>query len=280
MIVDAHQHFWWLGELEYPWLTPALGVLHQDHGPADLEPLLVEAGIDATIIVQAADTAAETDRLLEVAGAVEWVAGIVGWLPLTDPAAMPGELERRLSEPAFRGLRHLLHNEPDPHWVLRDDVQRSLALVAGTGLVYDVPAEFPHHLGDVATVARAHPELPIVIDHLAKPPIRAGGFEPWASALTVAADHDNVHAKLSGLTTAAPEDWDADVLRPYVEHALEVFGPERCIMGSDWPVSRLAGDLVTTWRAQEETLAGLSADERAAVLGGTAMRVYGLGALA
>ena len=277
--VDAHQHFWNLGEVEYGWLMASeYAPIRRDFEPADLEPLLRRSGIDHCITVQAANSFAETQAMLARAREHAWIAGVVGWVPLLDPSATKRALDRYRRDPAFRGVRHLVHDEPDPDWLLRLPVRRSLALLAERGLVFEIPAVFPRHLVHVPGLASELPGLRIVIDHLGKPPIASGALGPWAAELSAAAEHPNVYAKVSGLNTVAPEGWSADDLRPYVEVALDAFGADRLMFGSDWPVCLMAGDYSRVWDETLRALDGASAEARQAVLGGTAAAVYGLAA--
>lgn len=207
-VVDAHQHLWDLERGEYEWLSPEYGPLYRTFTPEELEPQLRRAGVDATVLVQAADTLDDTESMLAVADRFAWVAGVVGWLPLSDPGGRDAALERFTAHPAFRGVRHLIHEEPDTDWVLQDAVQAGLRALAARGLTFDVVAVLPRHLEHVPVLARAIPDLRIVVDHLAKPPIKDRGWQPWADLLAAAAEHPNVFAKLSGLNTAAdPERW-------------------------------------------------------------------------
>lgn len=274
MIVDAHQHFWNLETGDYPWLTPEHGVLHRTYGPDDLAPELARAGVDRTVLVQAADSLAETETLLAHADAHDFIAGVVGWVPLTAPEEAAEALERYGRHPRFAGVRHLIHDEPDPDWLVRPEVVESLGLVAGAGLVFDVVSRLPRHLEHVVTLAERHPGLRIVIDHLSKPRIRDREWEPWASGLAAAAACPNVYAKVSGLVTEADhERWTVEDLRPYVEYAVERFGPERLMFGSDWPVALRAADYRTVWHVTSALLGGTDTGQ---VLGGTAVRCYGL----
>jgi L-fuconolactonase len=198
-------------------------------------------------------------------------------VPLDRPDEAAGALERYRRHPRFAGVRHLIHDEPDPDWVVRDSVIEGLGLLAAAGLPFDVVAVLPRHLEHVPVLAERVPGLRMVIDHLAKPPIKEKGWEPWASLLARAAECPGVYAKVSGLNTAADaETWTGEDLRPYVEHAIEVFGPERLMFGSDWPVALLAGGYAKVWRETGTALSGLSPSGRAAVLGGTATRCYGI----
>lgn len=275
-IVDAHQHFWNPDQVEYSWLTPDFGPLCRAFDEIELEPQMAAAGVDHTVLVQAADSAADTDAMFAVADRWSRVAGIVGWVPLDRPAEAAEQLERRCEDRRFVGIRHLIHTESDPDWVVRDAVAPGLKLLAEHGLTFDVVAVLPRHLEHVSTLAERHPDLGLVIDHLAKPPIGDQGWEPWASLIERAASYDNVYAKVSGLNTAAadPEAWTAADLQPYIDKALELFGPERLMYGGDWPISILAGDYAKVWHETNVALAGLSEFERDRVLGGTAAEFY------
>ncbi|MEU4832897.1 amidohydrolase family protein [Streptosporangium sp. NPDC023615] len=276
-VVDAHQHFWNLETGSYPWLTPEAGPIHRTFTPEELLPQLAAAGVERTVLVQAADTYADTDAMLAQADAHDFVAAVVGWVPLHRPDEAAEALERYRRHPGFAGVRHLIHDDPDPDWLIREPVVEGLGLLAAAGLPFDVVAVLPRHLEHVPVLAERVPGLRLVIDHLAKPPIREKGWEPWASLITRAAEHPGVYAKVSGLNTAADaETWTAEDLRPYVDHALEVFGPDRLMFGSDWPVAVLAGDYAKVWRETGVLLAGLTEADRAAVLGGTATRFYGI----
>jgi L-fuconolactonase len=276
--VDAHQHFWSLRGIEYPWLSaPQYGPIQRDFEPDDLEPLLRAAGISRTITVQAANSFLDTDAMLARAERRHWIAAVTGWVPLCEPLEAERALKRYCGHPAFRGVRHLVHDEPDPDWLVRAPVRQSLGLLAERGVVFEIPAVFPRHLVHVPRLADELPHLKIVIDHLAKPPIARGELEPWAGQLASAASYPNVYAKVSGLNTAAePSGWAADDLRPFVEVAVRLFGPERLMFGSDWPVCLMAGDYLRVWEETLRTLDGLSPAGRDAVLGGTAAHVYGL----
>lgn len=276
-VVDAHQHFWNPGQVEYSWLTPDLGPIYRVFDETELEPQLAAAGVDRTVLVQSADNVADTDAMFAVADRWPRVAGIVGWVPLDRPDQALDQIDRRSQDPRFVGVRHLIHTEADPDWVIRDEVRPGLALLAQRGLSFDVVAVLPRHLELVPVLAERHPDLRLVIDHLAKPPIADAGWEPWAGLLARAASYPNVFAKISGLNTAAnPETWTASDLRPYVEHALGLFGPERLMYGGDWPIAILAGDYAQVWRETNVLLQQLSPSERDRILGGTATEFYRL----
>lgn len=273
MIVDAHQHFWNLETGDYSWPTPDLPALYRTFGPEDLAPELAAAGVDRTVVVQADDSFWETDAMLAHAEAHDFIAGVVGWVPLDRPDEAARALDRYRRHPKFVGVRHLIHTEPDPDWLVRDSVLEGLGLLAEAGVPFDVVSLLPRHLEHVVTIAERHPSLQVVVDHLSKPRIAAGELEPWAAGLRAAAELPNVHAKVSGLVTEADhEHWTVEDLRPYVEHAVEVFGADRLMFGSDWPVLLLAADYQTVFTVYS---ALLGATDRGKVLGGNAARFYG-----
>jgi len=275
VIVDAHHHFLAPDRVDYPFLR-FLPELARPLGPDDLEPLLREAGVARTVCVQAADALVETAFLLEQAARAEWVAGVVGWVPLAEPDATERALER-FATPGSRlcGIRHLIHDEPDPDWLVQSPVLASLARLAESRLVFDLSAFSARHLEHVVTLAERVPELDVVICHFGMPRVDQGEWEPWAQAFARASEHPRCHVKISGLDLLVG-GCDATRIQPYVDHALACFGPERLLWASNWPVSlQLRGyqELLETGRA---VIAGCSEAERAAILGGNARRVYRL----
>jgi L-fucono-1,5-lactonase len=277
-IVDAHQHLWNLDRVAYPWLTPDFGVLCRTYEPSELEPQLAPAGVTHTVLVQAANSYADTEYMFEQATTYPWIIGVIGWVPLLMPDVAGRAIERFQRNPIFRGVRHLIHNEPDPKWLLQERVFESLRLLAGSGLTFDVVATLPEHMECIPVLSDKVPDLKMVIDHLGQPPIQTRMLGRWGDDLRIAAQNPNVYGKISGLGTASGnwESWTADDLRPYVEYALEVFGPERCMCGGDWPVSVLAGGYVRAWRAYRAVLSSLPAADQERVLSETAMDFYGL----
>ena len=278
--VDAHHHLWDPGRRAYPWMDESVAAIRRPFGVADLDAAAGPEGFEATIAVQAVSSLEETEELLDVAATSGRVAGVVGWVDLADPevAATLAALRDRPGGRALVGVRHQVHDEPDPDWLLRDQVLEGLAAVADAGLVYDLLVR-ERELPAARVVAERLPELTLVVDHLAKPRIREGAMEPWAGDLAALARHPNVACKVSGLVTEA--DWTAWTpaqLVPYVAHAAEVFGPERLLFGSDWPVCLLAAGYAEVVAAATEALgrAGLGPAEREAVLGANARRLYRL----
>jgi L-fuconolactonase len=276
MIVDAHHHFWDPARAEYPWLTDELAAIRRPFTPDDVEPLIAAAGIDATVLVQTRSNLDETREFLATAAATPFISGVVGWVDLTDPgiADVLDELRHGPGGDRLVGIRHQVHDEPDPAWLLREDVGRGLRAVRDAGLTYDLlvrSPELPAALG----VVRQVPDLRFVIDHLAKPPIKDRVIQPWADLIRPFGALDNAWCKVSGMVTEADwATWQPTDLAPYVDHVLDVFGPDRLLFGSDWPVCLLAAsyeDVVLTMRT---LLTSLGDTERSAIFGGTARAVY------
>jgi L-fuconolactonase len=278
MIVDAHHHFWDPARRDYPWLTDELAAIRRRFGPEDLAPVIERAGIDRTILVQTTSSLEETREFLATASATPFIAGVIGWVDLTDAAVADtlADLAAGAGGSHLVGIRHQVHDEPDPAWLLRTDVNRGIAAVGAAGLAYDLLVRL-RELPAALETARAHPDVPFVIDHLAKPPIRSGEVEPWHSLMRPFAALDNVSCKVSGLVTEADWlGWRADDLRPFVNAALEIFGPDRLMFGSDWPVCLVAATYEEVLDAARSVTSALSPDERDQVFGETARRVYGL----
>lgn len=277
MTVDAHHHVWDLSVRDQDWI-PQDSPLRRDFGVTDLAPQARAAGVDRTVLVQTVTVAEETPEFLELAASHELIAGVVGWTDLTRPnvADELARLRELTGGRHLKGIRHQVQGEPDPEWLLRPDVLRGLAAVAEAGLVYDLIV-LAHQLPACAKAAAALPQLTFVLDHLGKPPIASGAREPWASDLRALAALPNTTAKLSGLVTEAdPASWSIDDLRPYAETALDAFGPDRLMFGSDWPVCTDRTSYGEVLSATRELTAGLSPTEHAQLFETTATRVYGL----
>jgi L-fuconolactonase len=272
MTVDAHLHLWDLDRVAYPWLTEALAPINRTFAFAEIEPQLVQEGVDGAVLVQAANSLEDSEAMFAVAASSSLVSGVVAWVDLLDPAAAEAQVEAWAAHPSFVGVRHLIHDEPDADWLGRDAVRRSLALLAGRGLAFDVIGVLPRHLEHALAIAESLPDLRLVIDHLGTPPVGSTdpSAEPWWSLMSALSAHQNVFAKLSGLTTIGVD------LQPYVDHALDAFGASRVLFGGDWPVSTLAGSYAETTSVARSLTAGLSEQERADVFAGTAARAYGL----
>lgn len=260
-------------------MTEDYGPIRRIFTPDDLRPALKAAGVDRTVLVQTWHSLDETRAFLATAQATDFVAGVVGWVDLTDPrvGGILATLKARPDGQYLVGIRHLVHNEPDPDWLLREDVQRGLRAVAEADLVYDLLLKEPQIPAALRTVER-HPDLRFVVDHIAKPQIRDGALEPWTGLMRgFAAHRDHVWCKLSGMVTEADwRHWKSRDLSPYVDEVLSIFGPSRCLFGSDWPVCLVAADYVSVKNALEDCLSGLAAHERSRVFGASAIEAYRL----
>jgi L-fuconolactonase len=273
--VDAHHHVWRLDRGDYGWLTPALAAIYRDFSLDDLRPLLERVRIEATVLVQAAPTVAETEFLLEVAHASGGlVRGVVGWVGLAEATAA-STLERLARDPLLKSIRPMLQDIGDPEWILRRDVDAQLGVIEKLGLRFDALVK-PPQLPALLQMVERHPNLPVVIDHGGKPAIGDRDWEPWASEIAELADYPNVVCKLSGLVTEAGAGWSPHALGVYVDHLLEAFGPRRLLWGSDWPVVNLAGGYHRWARASDQLLARLPEADRSAIYGENARQFYGL----
>jgi L-fuconolactonase len=278
-VIDAHHHFWDPARRDYYWMSPELDAIRTRFGPEELRPLLVEAGVDRTIVVQTIPSVDETREFLATAAATDFVAGVVGWVDLTDPAvgARIAELRAGPGGDHLVAIRHQVHDEPDSEWLVRKEVQRGIDAVGRAGLVYELLVR-ARELPAALEVVRRRPEVRFVIDHVAKPRIAAGTVDQdWERALAPFSDCPNVACKLSGMVTEASwTDWTPDDLLPYVRRAIGWFGAERCLFGSDWPVCLLAATYPQVFGALRYAIKDLSASEQEAILGGNAIRIYGL----
>jgi L-fuconolactonase len=273
--IDAHQHFWPYSPQEYGWIGPDMAVLQQDRLPEDLAPLLAASGIDGTVAVQARQSLDETQWLLDLADQRPFIKGVVGWVDLRSPD-LPVQLERFSTHPRFRGVRHVVQDEPDDRFMLGDDFQRGIDQLAEFGLTYDLLI-FPRHLPAACELVARFPVQPFVLDHIAKPLIKDGLLEPWATGIRRLASFPHVWCKVSGLVTEADwHGWQPADFHPYLDVIFEAFGPERIMFGSDWPVCTLAGSYARVVGLVFDYIEHLSADEQAAVWGRTATQFYSL----
>lgn len=272
MKIDAHHHLWRIARGDYGWLTPETGPIFRDYEVSDLSPILQRHGIDRTILVQAAPTVAETRFLLEIAGNTPFVAGVVGWADFADP-----EASRLIAEAAtdrlLVGLRPMVQDIADDDWLVRPELTPAFRALIAANLVFDALV-LPRHLPRLLLIAERHPDLTIVIDHGAKPHIRHARLDPWAADMAALARCSNVVCKLSGLASEAGPGWDVAQLEPYVRHLIEIFGPERLLWGSDWPVVELVSSYDAWVQASERLLGSLPPAARTAIFGGNAARIY------
>lgn len=278
MRVDAHQHFWRLADRAGAWPPASLGAIHRDFGPADLAPLLEASGVGATVLVQSLPDLQDTRWLLGLARTTPWVRGVVGWVDFKAPDA-PAVIAELAGDPLLKGLRPMLQDLPDDHWIADPAADPAAEAMARHALVFDALV-LPRQLAGLEVFALRHPGLRIVVDHAAKPFIARGEIEPWRGAMARLAALPHVHCKLSGLLTEAGARGDAAGLRPYVQSLWSLFGPRRLVWGSDWPVLRLAGDYAGWLALAEGLLDELeprpTPADREAVFGGNAAALYRL----
>lgn len=272
--IDAHQHFWNPARGDYGWLTPELKPLYRSFGPEDLAPLLEEAGIQGTVLVQAAPSVAETEYMLGIADATPFVKGVVGWCDFASPACVE-EIDRLARHPLLKGFRPMIQDIPDVDWMLRPELDPAFRALVAHDLAFDA-LTFPRHLDNLLLLAERYPDLRMVVDHGSKPSIRDRAFDDWARGMERMARDTGASCKLSGLVTEAAPDWTVEDLRPYVDHLLATFGAGRMIFGSDWPVCTLAASYQRWVDAAEELTQACSAGERLALFGGNAIAFYRL----
>lgn len=281
-MIDSHLHMWTLdtfvtgGARHYPWLGPQHGALFRSFGEDEARQTLDAAGVRGAVLVQADDSVADTESMLTVAARNPWVFGVVGWIRLDAPADAAEQLHRFTAQAVFRGVRHLVHDDPRDDFLDLPPVRESLALVARRGLTLDIPDAFPRHLGSAVRLAREMPELTVVLDHLGKPPLADPSLmDLWRADFLALGREPNTVAKLSGLHLPGV-DYTADALRPLFETALEAFGPGRLMIGGDWPVSTVGAPYGRTLDVLLELVSSLSPSEQDLVLEETAVRTYGL----
>lgn len=275
MRIDAHQHFWAYSAAEYPWIGPGMERLARDYLPAHLEPLLAAEGIAGSVAVQARQSVAESRWLLDLAAAHPLVKGVVGWVDLQS-AKVDDDLHALAADPKFVGVRHVVQDESDPRFVLGEAFVRGVRHLHRHGLTYDLLLHVEQLPAAIELVGLL-PEQPFVVDHLAKPRIAIGAIADWSRDIRALARHANVSCKVSGMVTEAVwQGWKQDDFTPYLDVVLDAFGPERLMVGSDWPVCLLAGEYAEVAAIPRAYFSRLSPDERALVEGGTAVRFYGL----
>ena len=256
-------------------MSPSLGVLYRDYLPGQLEPVLLENGVSQTVLVQASNSVEETRWLLSLAGAHPFIAGVVGWVDLKSNE-VDAQIKEFTSHAKFKGVRHLVESEPADDWVIQSDVLQGLQQLSKVNVSYDLLVH-TRHLKYVPQVAEKCPDLALVIDHMAKPPIASVEFASWSKALKSVAAYPNIHCKLSGLVTEANwESWQAEDLKPYIKFALEVFGPRRMMFGSDHPVCLLASSYQRVLETFQEILSDVSENDREDIFALNAARFYRL----
>jgi L-fuconolactonase len=271
-VIDCHQHFWDLERFQYYWMTPQVDGLRRNFLPDDLIPLLRRAGIDRTIVIQAHRSHEEAQWLLALSARHDFIAGVVTWADLTSPhlGMILDDLQRH---PKFLGIRHPIEDEPDDAWMLREEVLRGFRELERRGIAYELLV-WPRHLKYIPALRERCPYLKLVVDHVANPPIAQGVMDAWADNLAIVASLPNIYCKLSGMITRI--GWTTESLRPYVAHAVRVFGFDRLMFGSDWPVCTLGGSYKEVVDAVREVLGGASPRDASRVWGQTAVEFYGL----
>jgi L-fuconolactonase len=267
MIADTHIHVWNFKQAYYLWLEGDTSILNRTYNIEEIETERKNLNITSGVLVQAANNLEDTNWMLEVVTTHEWIKGVVGWLPLTDPAATQKLLEEKyLKNKYFKGVRHLIHDEADPKWLLQPTVIESLQLLAAYDISYDVVGVLPAHIETVLKIAELVPNLRMIFDHLNAPSIASKEkFGKWGVLMKEAVQHKNIYAKISGLGTVASkgDKWSNDDLKPYIEFAIQNFGVNRCFCGGDWPVSLLAGSYTKTWTAYQQIINELLPEEEA-----------------
>lgn len=276
--IDSHHHFWTYDPVQYGWITDEMAIIRRDFGPTDLEREIPAAGISAVISVQAHQSLEETRALLKFADNNDFIRGVVGWTPLID-RKVTETLAQFSSQPKLRAVRHVLQDEPDPDYMLREDFNRGIAALKPFGLIYDILI-FERHLPQTIQFVDRHPDQVFVLDHLAKPRVKAGEISPWAERITELAKRPNVYCKLSGLVTEADyHNWTEEQLQRYFDVVLEAFGPKRLMFGSDWPVCLVAVSYARWVAIVERFTEKLSQNEQERIWSGTAKEAYRLPAL-
>jgi L-fuconolactonase len=273
--IDSHHHLWRYNDRDYVWMSDAMSILRRDFLLPEYEAALAKTGIRGAVTVQARQTIEETRWLLELAQTATIIRGVVGWVPLVDPA-IRAYLDEFAQNPRLKGVRHVLHDEPDDDYMLRDDFNRGVGLLQEYGLVYDILI-FEHHLPQTIRLVDRHPNQVFIVDHIAKPRIRAHLLSPWREKLRELARRENVYCKVSGMVTEADwKDWTPEGLAPYFDVVLASFGPKRIMFGSDWPVLNLAASYPGWVETVQRAFAALSESEQSRIWGETAAEAYRL----
>jgi L-fuconolactonase len=275
MMIDSHHHLWKYSAAEYGWITPQMPAIKRDFLPEDLEQLMHYFGIEGTVAVQARQTVEETAWLLDLAAKHPIIRGVVGWVPLTEGAGVKRHLDRFASNPKLRGVRHVIQDEPDPRYILRNDFNTGVHTLLDYNLRYDILI-YERHLPAAIQFVDRHPKQVFILDHVAKPRIKEKILSPWDRDMRELAKRQNVYCKLSGMITEAGPDWTPERLQPYIDLVLEAFGPKRVMYGSDWPVMLLAGDYARWFGVVSNAIGKLSKAEQDRIMGGTAAEAYGI----
>lgn len=272
-MIDAHVHYWQIDRGDYAWLTPDLPI-YRDFGPEDAAPLFAAAGVTGIVLVQATQTEAETEYLLSLATRDRLIRGVVGWIDMMGSDA-PDRLAALARNPVLRGVRPMWQDIPEDDWMLRPEQAPAYRAIVDLGLTFDALARV-RHLPHIPHLIERHPELPIVIDHGAKPDIAGGGFDVWYAGMKTVASFPHVRCKLSGLVTEASSEATLETIKPYAEALILLFGPDRLMFGSDWPVLTLRRDYATWWGWARRLTGHLARAEQDAIFAANAIAFYTL----
>lgn len=264
-IIDTHIHVWDFEKANYSWLEGDTSILNRTYSIDELEKERQKTNVEYGVLVQAANNFEDTQHMLKIAEETAWIKGVVGWLPLLDPEVSKSFLQKKyLEDPNFKGVRHLIHDENDPRWLLQDKVIKSLKVLAHHDIPFDLVGVLPEHIETALEVSKAVPNLKMVFDHLNQPPIREQlKFGKWGELMQQAAENPNFYMKISGLgtTSAKPGKWGEEEISTYIEFTIKNFGVDRCFLGGDWPVSLLAGSYSYTWKQYEDILKELLSEQ-------------------
>jgi L-fuconolactonase len=277
MTIDAHHHLWRYTPQEYGWIDDTMQLLRRDFLPADLKSAMRSAGVDGTIAVQARQTLEETRWLLDLADENDEIRGVTGWAPIAGPE-FPGVMEEFDGRAKLKALRHVIQGERDENYILREDFNSGIRALEGSGLVYEILI-YERHLPQTIEFVDRHPNQLFVLDHLAKPLIATGVMEPWAAQMRELGKRENAWCKVSGMVTEADWNaWTSETLKPYIDVAVEAFGPQRLMAGSDWPVCLVACSYERCWQVLREYFSSFSQQEQERIFGENAAELYDLAA--
>jgi L-fuconolactonase len=276
MKIDAHQHFWIYNSRDYGWISEKMKIFRRNYLPSDLQPQMAEAGFSGTIAVQARQTVEETRWLLDLADNNSFIRGVVGWVDLCSADNLKQQLDYFCRSEKLVGVRHVVHDEPDDNFMLRDDFLKGISLLKSYNMTYDLLL-FPKHLPVACKVVSMFPDQRFVLDHISKPRIKEHVITPWKEDILKLAQNKNVWCKLSGMVTEAdPGNWNPGVFRPYLDVVLKAFGPERLMTGSDWPVCLLSGGYKEVVSVVEDYISSMPVQVREKILGLNCKEFYGV----
>lgn len=280
--IDAHQHLWHVSENEYSWITPDLTSINRDFSLSDIAEDSEKLNIESAVLIQAADTYADTDYMLAISSESSYISGVVGWIPFDQPEQAIAQLTKNRVHSIIKGYRNLSHDYSNPKyahddtWILRPEVLETLSAVGQAGLTLDYVATNDAHIHAISEVADRIPDLKIVVDHAAKPNIADRVLHPWMESMAKLAAHPQIFTKFSGFNTLSKPNWSVEDWRPYFEHIMDVFSADRVMTGSDWPFSALANDYATVWHAQQELVSTLTAEDQFKVARTNTINFYSL----